>query len=329
MNDTQTADTARLRPVLALMRCPRCGSRLREDVQPDEAQPALACTGCGHAFPSRRGIARFLDAPEDSLARRTQASFGYEWTHFDDWAPSGQTNFQDYFDGIDLRGLREACVLDAGCGMGRHARQLAPHCARLVAADFSQAIDAAARNVRDLPNVTCIQADIRRLPLADGVFDFVYSMGVVHHLADTEAAVQALARKLRSGGRLRVYLYWKRTGPSGVLLGAVSAVRRLTTRLPFPLLRAFCWLLSVPLYAAVVLPYRALLRLGIRVPERSPLFVYTKYPFTVLYNDQFDRFSAPLEKRYSEIEARALLESAGLRDIGVRPMFGWLVDGSR
>jgi hypothetical protein len=57
--------------------------------------------------------------------------------------------------------------------------------------------------------------------------------------------------------------------------------------------------------------------------------VYTKYPFTVLYNDQFDRFSAPLEKRYSEQEARTLLESAGLRDVTTRSMFGWLVDGRR
>ena len=37
-----------------------------------------------------------------------------------------------------------------------------------------------------------------------------------------------------------------------------------------------------------------------------PLSIYTKYPFNVLYNDQFDRFSAPIEKRYSEAEVRTL-----------------------
>jgi SAM-dependent methyltransferase len=231
--------------------------------------------------------------------------------------------------GLDLDGLRHARVLDAGCGMGRHARQLAAYCGGIVAVDFSRAIDAAARNVHDLPNVACVQADLTRVPVADNAFDFVYSMGVVHHLANTEDAVRTLARKVRPGGRLRVYLYWKRSGLAGRVLRLVSAVRRVTTRLPFPLLKALCWTLSVGLYAGVVLPYRALLALGLRVPEHWPLFVYTKYPFRILYNDQFDRFSAPLEKRYSEAEARALLESAGLRDVRTLPMFGWLVDGVR
>jgi hypothetical protein len=30
----------------------------------------------------RHGIPRFVDVPEDATARRTQESFGYEWTHF-------------------------------------------------------------------------------------------------------------------------------------------------------------------------------------------------------------------------------------------------------
>jgi SAM-dependent methyltransferase len=321
-------DHEKLAAILALLRCPRCGGMLALDT--GGAPPlALVCGGCAARVPVREGIPRFIDTPADELARRTQASFGYEWTHFDDWTASGSTNFQDYFSGLDLQALRSARVLDAGCGMGRHARQLAAHCDRIVAVDFSRAIDAAARNVRELPNVSCVQADLTAVPVADGEFDLVYSMGVVHHLANTDEAVRTLVRKVRPGGRLRLYLYWKREGWSGRALRLVSALRRVTTRLPFPLLRAWCWGLGVALYAGVVLPYRALLALGVTRHERWPLFVYTKYPFTVLYNDQFDRFSAPLEKRYSEAEARALLESAGLRDVRTRPMFGWIVDGVR
>jgi SAM-dependent methyltransferase len=274
-------------------------------------------------------VPRFIETPIDDLSRRTQASFGYEWTHFDDWMASGSTNFHDYFSGLDLADLRSATVLDAGCGMGRHARLLAPHCERLLAVDFSRAVDAAARNLSGMSNVTCVQADLTDLPVADESFDFIYSMGVLHHLADTEGSVRALAGKLRPGGRLRVYLYWKRGGVSGWMLSLVNVMRRFTTRLPFPILRALCWMLSVLLYGGVVLPYRVVRALGIRAVDRWPLFVYTKYPFTVLYNDQFDRFSAPLEKRYSEQEARTLLESAGLRDVTTRSMFGWLVDGRR
>jgi SAM-dependent methyltransferase len=287
----------------------------------------VTCATCGLQVPVRDGIPRFVDAPEDETARRTQASFGYEWTHFNDWKQSGETNFNDYFQGLDLSSLRGALVLDGGCGMGRHARQIAPYAGHVVAVDFSRAIDQAARNVAELPNVSCVQADLLALPLADGAFDFVYSLGVLHHLAETERALRGLVAKLRPGGRLRIYLYWNKHGWKGRVLAVVTAARRVTTRMPFPALRALCRVLSVGLFGAVVLPYRALSAVGVRGLDDWPLFVYSKYPFNVLYNDQFDRFSAPIEKRYDPDDARRLLEAAGLRQVTVRACFGWIADG--
>ena len=213
--------------------------------------------------------------------------------------------------------------------MGRHARQVACFVKHLVAVDFSRAIDQAATNTAELQNVDCVQADLLDLPLRDGSFDFVYSLGVLHHLADTDAGLQRLVRALRPGGRLRVYLYWKRHGWKGAVLRLVTAARRFTTRMPFPALRAVCSVLSVGLFGGVVLPYRALSAAGVRGLDDWPLFVYSKYPFNVLYNDQFDRFSAPIEKRYDADEVRALLERAGLRDVRVHPCFGWLADGTK
>jgi SAM-dependent methyltransferase len=265
----------------------------------------------------------------DDTARRTQASFGYEWTHFHEWRHSGQTNFDDYFQGVDLSDLRGRTALDAGCGMGRHAREVARFANRVVAVDFSRAIDQAARNTEELGNVDCIQADLLNLPFADASFDFVYSLGVLHHLEDTEGAIASLVRTLKSGGRLRIYLYWKRHGWTGRLLTMVAGVRRVTTRIPFAPLRVGCWLLSVALFGGVILPYRLLSALGARFHEGWPLFVYTKYPFKVIYNDQFDRFSAPIEKRYESEEVVQLLKAAGLQNVRVFSCFGWIADGVR
>ncbi len=313
-----------------LLRCPQCrGTLTRREAGGEHER--LTCRSCQFEAPVRGGVPRFVQigqpATEDDVARRTQESFGYEWTNFTDWRPSGHTNFVDYFGHVDLEELRHRTVLDGGCGMGRHARQLAPFAERIVALDFSGAIDQAARNVADTPNVACVQGDLTRLPVADESFDFVYSMGVLHHLNDTEGALRGLIRALRPGGRLRLYLYWKRDGLAGALLSLVSLARVVTTRLPFPLLKAFCWLLSVALMILVILPYRALAKLGAPIDDSWPLYVYAKYPFNVLYNDQFDRFSAPLEKRYSDDEVRRLLESAGLRDVRVYPRYGWIGDG--
>lgn len=312
--------------LLELLRCPRCGLELKFK---STAASALACDGCGSSYPIVDGIPRFVDVPEDERARRTQASFGYEWTHFNDWRPSGATNFNDYFQNFDLSALECKIVLDAGCGMGRHARHVAPYAGRLVALDFSRAIDQAARNTLDLPSVSCVQADLLSLPLAESSFDFVYSLGVLHHIEGTEDALRNLVSVLKPGGRLRIYLYWKRHGWKGRLLAAVTTARRVTTRIPFPVLRACSGILSAALFGAVVLPYRALTAAGVKAIEDLPLFAYSKYPFNVLYNDQFDRFSAPIEKRYDHPEVVALLQRAGLVDIEVRSCFGWLGDGTK
>jgi len=312
--------------LLAVLRCPGCCGQLEPTT---DVPTGLGCPSCQRRVPIVDGIPRFVEVPVDDTAKRTQASFGYEWTHYSDWRQSGETNFTDYFQGLDLASLEGCRVLDAGCGMGRHARHVAPFAQQVIAVDFSRAIDAAARNTADVGNVDCVQADLLALPLADGSFDFAYSLGVLHHLAETERALAGLVRKVRPGGRLRVYLYWKKHGWSGRLLAVATAARCITIKLPFGVLRWACRILSVGLYVGVVLPYRALSAAGVRRHEAWPLFVYSKYPFNVLENDQFDRFSAPIEKRYDPDDVRRLLESAGLTDVTVRSCFGWLGDGTR
>jgi SAM-dependent methyltransferase len=306
-----------------LLRCPECQHQL--------VLPAgeLKCTGCAAVYPIRAGIPRFVATPAGEIAKRTQASFGYEWSEFNDWQPSGATNFQQYFSDFDLSWLGGRTVLDAGCGIGRHARHIAQYAGRVVAMDFSQAIDYAARNTADLSNVTCIQGDITRPPVADEAFDLVYSLGVLHHIANAESAARRLLAKVKPGGRLRIYLYWKRHGLSAIALRAVDRMRQVTTRMPFPVLKAFCWILSVKLWLGVVLPYRALSACAIRWHEKWPLAVYARYPFGVIYNDQFDRFSAPIEQRWSEDEVRRLMARLGLCDVRVVPSFGWIAEGTK
>ena len=309
--------------LLDVLACPSCASRLMA------ADDRLRCTGCGRTVPIRNGIPRFVDQLDDDLARRTQESFGYEWSHFNDWTASGTTNFDQYFGGMDLAALKSARLLDAGCGMGRHARMIARHARHVVALDFSRAIDQAARNTASAGNVDCVQGDITKLPVADESFDFVYSLGVLHHIRDTPAALAGLVRKARRGGTVRVYLYWKHHGWKGALLGAVNLLRHATARLPHPVLRALCWPLSVALMGAVIWPYRLLSALGLRFHESFPLLVYARYPFRILYNDQFDRFSAPLEQRFDAADVKRMLEEAGLHDVHVHPSFGWIGEGTR
>ena len=319
--------------LLTLLRCISCGGTFTTaDASAGDYQlwlQHIRCIECGKRVPVDNGIPRFVSEPDSKVAQRTQHSFGYEWTKFSDWKPSGDSNFKDYFDRLDLDALATQRTLDAGCGMGRHAKQLAPYVGQLVALDFSVAIDQAAQNLSLCRNTDCIQADLTHLPFADESFDFIYSMGVLHHLTDTLEALRHLVSKVRVGGRIRFYLYWKRKGISGFLLTAVNLLRAITTRLPLPLLSAVSFVIASGLFCIVVLPYRIVESAGVNLSQTLPLVTYVKYPFRVLWNDQFDRFSAPIEKRYSESEVHQLLVAAGLEEVTVFSKHGWIADGQR
>ena len=96
-------------------------------------------------------------------------------------------------------------LLDAGCGAGEEARELA----RLVgedgevtAIDLSAAFVAAAAERDGGSGVRYAVGDISGLDFPDGGFDGVRSERVLQHVADPDAAVAELVRVLRPGGRV-------------------------------------------------------------------------------------------------------------------------------
>lgn len=66
-----------------------------------------------------------------------------------------------------------------------------------------------------------------------------------------------------------------------------------------------------------------------RVAAAFPLKAYADYPFGVCVNDQYDRFSAPIEWRFTADEVDAILTDAGFVDVVVLDNNGWLGSGRR
>jgi len=312
------------------LRCPACGA-----TPTLEPEPALVCGDCGVRYPIAGGIPRMLlagarPADEDAVARRTADSFAYEWERFGAMREEWAKNFADYLRPHTAQSLAGKRVLDVGTGSGRHSFHAAQAGAQVVAVDLGASIDVARRN---LPaSVLTVQADAEALPFERDSFDLVMSIGVLHHLPDTERALRSIARYAKPGGHVHVYLYWvPEQRWHRRVLRAVTALRRVTVRLPHRLLHALCYPLAAGLWAAVVVPYRVLRRRPrtARPAAALPLKAYADYPFSVLVNDQFDRFSAPLERRFTAAEVRAAMQAAGLEDVVVLPNHGWVADGRR
>jgi ubiquinone/menaquinone biosynthesis C-methylase UbiE len=98
-------------------------------------------------------------------------------------------------------------VLEAGCGAGAFLPPLAQavdRAGRVVAVDHSPEFVRAAQ-ARMATNalrsvVTVRQADIHRLPFADGEFDAAHCERVLMHLDDPAAALREIRRVVRPGG---------------------------------------------------------------------------------------------------------------------------------
>jgi SAM-dependent methyltransferase len=266
-------------------------------------------------------------AAEEDIRRLTAASFAYEWERYGGPRPHWAKTFADYIQPWEPAEVQGKTVLDVGTGSGRIAVEAARNGALVAAVDLGASIEVARRNLPD--DVLTVQADAERMPFAQEGFDLVISLGVLHHLPDTERALRVVAGHARPGGHVHIYLYWVPERPvHRLLLRAVTAARRLTVRLPHRLLALVCYPVALALAALFVLPQRLLRRLGAnRLAGLFPLQMYVDYPFGVLLNDQFDRFSAPLERRFTRAEMTAMLERLGLEDVVVLPNHGWIGHG--
>jgi SAM-dependent methyltransferase len=212
--------------LLALLRCPRCHGGLDEEEDP----PVLRCRGCAAAYPVAGRVPRFA-------GEAYVASFGRQWNRYDVARDEEDEATFRVKTGVDPRDLAGRLVLDAGCGGGRYALLAGRHGARVVGVDLSAAVDKAAAACAELPGVAIVQADLLDLSLAEGRFDLVYSIGVLHHSPDPRRGFAELAARVRPGGRLAVWLYRRNTPPQEWLNAALRAA---TTRLPARALEPLC-----------------------------------------------------------------------------------------
>ncbi len=281
----------------SVFQCVACAAPVSRD--PDGA--AWRCKN-RHLFPIRDGIARFLPADELARASETVETFGFQWTTFDvsDRAEDSAVFLEK--TGLSPGDLEGKLVLDAGCGGGRYAKLAGEVGARVVALDLSAAVTHTRQLTATMPNVTVVQGNLMHPPLAAHSFDVVYSLGVLHHTPDTLRAFQAIARLVKPGGHLAVWLYRRNTFVQEVLN---SAARAMTTRLPVSAL------LMVARAGAVAgsLPV---------VRHLNKVLNFSAHPrWRTRVCDTFDWYAPPYQFHHTERELLGWFAEAGFEDLRV------------
>lgn len=94
-------------------------------------------------------------------------------------------------------------VLEVGCGTGTLLQTVASAAREAVGVDISHEMLVHARR----KGLLVSQADACRLPFGDAMFDVTYSMKVLPHVEDIDAALDEIARVTRPGGNIILQFY--------------------------------------------------------------------------------------------------------------------------
>lgn len=233
-------------------------------------------------------------------------SFSEEWETYGDILPEHDEEFTAYFDLMDLDSLKESIVIDLGCGSGRWSAKLAPHCKAIVLVDFSDAIFIAQHNLAHADNAIFFRGDVTDLPFADSCVDFLFSLGVLHHL--DQPCLPVAYDLMRLGPRGLFYLYYaldNRPPYFRPLLRGVTAARAALGRVQSErarrrISRALAWGVYRPMVGLGSVTHR----LGVSAPV--PLYEsYRGKSIDRIEQDAYDRFFTSIEQRVSREEIRS------------------------
>ncbi|MBF0450909.1 MAG: methyltransferase domain-containing protein [Candidatus Magnetomorum sp.] len=122
---------------------------------------------------------------------------------------------------------KNSIFLDAGCGYGRFCELVSSYHHEIIGVDMSStSIELAYQYIGDRDNVHLIQCDLTELPFQSAAFDYIFSIGVLHHTPAPYHSFSKLVPFLKSKGQISIWVY------PPEMKKIDNLIRLITTRLP-------------------------------------------------------------------------------------------------
>jgi len=263
-----------------------------------------------------------MNPVSQNIDQKTLDSFGEEWSKFRQTSldkTEALRRFEEYFNVFPWDLLPPNPEgFDMGCGTGRWSQFVAPLVGRLHCIDPApKALVVARSNLSRYANVDYHLGSVDDQCLPAESQDFGFSLGVLHHVPDTQAGIRDCVRMLKPGAPLLLYLYYafdNRPFWFRLIWRISDIVRRIVYRLPSGL-KGFCSeVAALFIYYPFARASTLLAYLGMDV-SLIPLSYYRDCGFYTMRTDARDRLGTPLEYRYTRSQIRLMCLGAGLCDI--------------
>jgi len=248
--------------------------------------------------------------------------FGYEWDKYDFILPHYEEQFLKWVYPLQKEDFKGKKVLDAGCGMGRNSLWPLKYGAeKVVAFDADErSVKAARRNLSDFENAKVDFGDIYTYN-PNEEFDIVFSIGVIHHLKDPKKALQNLAKYVKPGGKLLIWVY----GYEGNewIVKYINPLRKyIFSKLPVNFVHILAYIFSIPLYLYVKI-----------FPQKRPYLKQLKgFTFKHIHSIVFDQLIPEIANYWTKEQALSLFEELeGIKNVKIYPVnnLSWTVTGEK
>ena len=308
--------------LLDIVVCPTCKENLNlvePQIEGKEVKSGKLICNQGHIWEIIDFIPRFVES--DAYVK----NFSFEWDIH------RETQIDKEEDGISHKvffrktgfaqdSLRNKLVLDVGVGTGRFADIVEKAGGIVVGIDLSYAVNSAFKNLGMRQNAHIIQADVFKLPFRKQTFDYIYSIGVLHHTPNCKKAFQQLPELLKKEGEIAIWVYSAHNWSPGSLKETVNSFwRSITTRLPQKVLYALCHIVTPFYYLGKIFPWYS--QIGHLV---LPGFIYHAIPGTnknknlkIRILDTFDWYSPKYQSKHTYPEVFGWFKDSGLKNIEI------------
>jgi SAM-dependent methyltransferase len=253
--------------------------------------------------------------------------FGEEWKRFNFLEPAKlqtlKAQFEMYISPLPEETItsKNLVIADFGAGSGRWSHFLKEYASKLYVVEPSKkAFEVAASRFHDDKNVLLLNESIEENSVPDSSLDLAVSLGVMHHIENTQMAISQVALKIKPNGLFLGYLYYALENKPlayRVVWKTSNGFRIVISRMPKAIKQVTADLIAVLVYFPFARFAKLLSRLNLS-SSNVPLHHYKNLSFHVMRNDALDRFGTTLEQRFTQEQIRQMLERAGFESGSIK-----------